>query len=84
MSEKDIRKQINYCKNEITRLNKEYKDKKYSSKKEIQNKFYPKINEIKSKIRALTKNDDKEVVGSPKKKEKKQLMKSLKREIRAI
>jgi hypothetical protein len=59
VSEENLRKQINHCKKEISRINKEYTDKKYRSKQEIKNKFNTKIKELKLRIRALTKNDDK-------------------------
>jgi hypothetical protein len=84
VSEKDIRKQIIFCRKLILQRKKEYADKKQFTKKEIEDNFNTKINEIKSKIKALTKSDDKSVAGSTKKKEKSKLLKSLKSEIRAI
>jgi hypothetical protein len=73
VSEENIRKQINHCKKEISRINKGYSDKKYRSKQEIENKFNTEINELKLRIRALTKNDDKG------KKERKNLNKEISR-----
>jgi hypothetical protein len=84
VSEKDIRKQILFCRNLIVERNKEYANKKQSAKKEIEDSFNTKINEIKSKIRALTKSDDDKVVGNAKKKERRKLIKSLKSEIKAL
>jgi hypothetical protein len=84
LSEKDIRKQIRFCRKLIAERKKEYANKKQFAKKEIEDRFSPTINEIKSRIRALTKSDDKKVAGSVKKKEKRQLLKSLKNEIRAL
>jgi hypothetical protein len=83
MSRNNIRQQINYCKKEITRLNKEYKEKKKSSKKELEKIFITEINELESRVRALSRNVNKTSNQEVDRKERKMMIKKIKKEIRA-
>ena len=52
MSEEEIKNQINSKKEEISKIEEEFKERSSSIKSEVELEFDPKLNEIKSKLNA--------------------------------